>query len=202
MTTFVLITAARAILKGNLIVKCVSLGELKHGNKKDGTQFQRQQAVLKDNSGIQELTLWDNDIGRLEAGKYYKLDNPYWNTYKNEPQLSLGNYCTVMECLEADLLALPPGQAAPQPQPTNQQFTSPSVTPPAETQKPDVTQEDLRKLAEKIISPALLPSLKNQLEMLWALEFVTKDFLQTKEGTVPDKARVGMFVKMLELKPQ
>lgn len=90
--------------KGDIRVLIVSLGELKSGNSDDGSTWQRQEATIKDNSSAMTMQLWNKDIGKLLAGKFYEIANPYWNEYKNKVQLSLGNYAQIAEIDESEML--------------------------------------------------------------------------------------------------
>jgi len=104
------------VKNSSIIVKCVGVGEVKSGKGAKGP-YKNQIATLQDHSGMQQLTLWNEDIGKLDQGNYYKLENPFWTVYKDEPQLSLGNYCKVQLAAETDLLPPPDegSQAAPNP---------------------------------------------------------------------------------------
>ena len=92
MSEFVPISIAKKDLKGAIAFKVISLGELKSGKSKTGDPYQKMDVVIKDDSGAMNLTLWNDDIGKLEPGKFYVLDNAWWSEYKNDVQLSLGNY--------------------------------------------------------------------------------------------------------------
>jgi len=102
MSDFVTIAQAKSQLKGNIIFKVISLGELKTGNSKTGESYQKQDAVIKDSSGAMNLTLWNDDIGKLDPSMFYSLENAWWNEYKNEAQLALGNYYELVKITEAD----------------------------------------------------------------------------------------------------
>lgn len=104
MSDYITIAEAAKALKGNIIVHVVSLAGLKQGTTKTGEPYSMQEAVVKDNSGPITLQLWNDDIGKLEAGKVYKLDSPYWKDYKGKAQLSLGNYCQITEADSSELV--------------------------------------------------------------------------------------------------
>lgn len=103
MTDYVTIATAQAAKKGSIIVKVLSLGELKSGASDKGP-WSKQVAVIKDNSTSINLTLWNEDIGKLEQGKSYMLETPYWSEYKGETQISLGKFCKIHDADEIDLL--------------------------------------------------------------------------------------------------
>jgi len=97
MPDFISIKEAKALRKGNIVFTVVSLGELKSGTTKSGDEWQKQVAVIKDDSGAMNLTLWNETIGKVIDGKYYTLENAYWTEYKDEPQLSLGKFYKLNE---------------------------------------------------------------------------------------------------------
>ena len=103
MVEYILLEQARKALKGSIIVEVISLGEVTVGNGKKGA-YSKQMATLKDNSGIQQLTLWNADIGQLDLHKFYEIENPYWTEYNGEPQLSFGNYYKLHPANKTDLL--------------------------------------------------------------------------------------------------
>lgn len=105
MTEFVTVAEAKAQLKGNIHFKVISLGELKTGSTKAGSSYEKQDAVIKDSSGAMNLTLWNEDIGKLDPGAYYSLENGWWTEYKNDAQLSLGNYYTLTKIPEDDFIS-------------------------------------------------------------------------------------------------
>ena len=92
MSEFTTIAIAKQRKSGNIMFKVISLGELKSGNTKTGTPYQKQDVVIKDSSGAMNLTLWNEHIGLLEPGLYYSLENAWWSDYKGDIQVSLGNY--------------------------------------------------------------------------------------------------------------
>ncbi len=103
MVEYITISQARLALKGSIIVKVVSLGEMKSGTGTKGP-WKNQTAVLKDDSDTENLLMWGQDIGKLDQGKYYKLESPFWSVYKESPQLSLGKFCTIHDAIESDLI--------------------------------------------------------------------------------------------------
>lgn len=115
--TYVLLAQAKKELKGSVIVKVQSIGELKAGTTKDGSDWTKKDAVIKDNSGEQKLTLWNDDIAKIHEGKCYKLEQPFWKDYEGKPNLSLGQYCKIHDATESDLLPFEGQQESPQPTP-------------------------------------------------------------------------------------
>ena len=86
-----LIDVARAKKKGGIIVKVIGVGEVSTGTNERG-DWQKQIATVQDNSGQMPLVLWGDQVGKIDQGKYYKIENPFWSMYKDEVQLSLGKF--------------------------------------------------------------------------------------------------------------
>lgn len=103
MVDYELLDVARAKKKGSIIVKVIGVGEMTEGTNEKGN-WKKQTATLQDASGTQSLTLWNADIGKLDQGKHYKIENPYWSMYKDTVQLSLGNYAKLHLTEEAAMI--------------------------------------------------------------------------------------------------
>lgn len=131
-----LITTAKANKKGGIIVKVVGVGAVETGVGNSG-EWKKQIANLKDRSGTIDMVIWNDDIGKLDQGKYYKIESPFWSTYKEETQLSLGKYAKLHLTEEVALLPING-----EPVPT---VTSPEVPPPTTQSKlptiPDTLKE-------------------------------------------------------------
>jgi len=97
LSDFISIKEALTQGKGNIRFIVASIGELKPGHTKTGDEWQKQIAVIKDASGVMNLTLWNQDIGEIIDGKSYTLENAYWTEYHGKPQLSLGKYYKLNE---------------------------------------------------------------------------------------------------------
>jgi len=103
MVDYMLIDIARSKMKGSIIAKVIGVGEMTEGTSEKGA-WKKQIATLQDASGTQSLTLWNTDVGKLDQGKHYKIENPYWSTYQEQPQLSLGKYAKLHLTEEAAML--------------------------------------------------------------------------------------------------
>lgn len=104
MSEFTSIVNAKQQKNGSIKFKVISLGDLKSGTTKAGAAYQKQIAVIKDSSGVMNLTLWNEHIGLLEPGLYYSLENAWWSDFKGETQLSLGNYFELEPISETDFI--------------------------------------------------------------------------------------------------
>jgi len=98
-----LIDVARQKRKGGIIAKIIGAGNVDSGVGSNG-EWKKQLVTLQDKSGTQDLVLWGDDIGKLDQGQYYKIENPFWSTYKDKVQLSLGKYAKLHLADQADLL--------------------------------------------------------------------------------------------------
>jgi len=129
---YVLISKAKTEKKGSIIVKVVGVGAVDSGTGSSG-EWKKQVATVQDNSGQIDMVIWGEDIGKLDQGKFYKIETPFWKLYKDEVQLSLGKYAKVH--LTEEIAMLPGDGSAPTPT-----VTGPEVSTPTEQAKlPTVT---------------------------------------------------------------
>lgn len=98
-----LISEARAAMKGSIIAECIALGDVTTGTSEKGS-WTKQTATLKDKSSVMQVTLWGEEIGHLDLHHFYKIENPWWKDYKGDTQLALGQYCTLHPAIIEDLL--------------------------------------------------------------------------------------------------
>jgi len=76
-----------------MIFKVVSIGEEKEVvSRRDGSSHKFAEAVVGDDTATVIMTLWDNDIGTLEEGKTYKLENGYTSLFRGSVRLNSGKY--------------------------------------------------------------------------------------------------------------
>lgn len=98
-----LIHTAKANKKGGIIVKVIGVGNVETGVGSSG-DWKKQIATLQDNSATIDMVIWGDDVGKLDQGQYYKIENPFWSTYKDETQLALGKYAKLHLTEEVALL--------------------------------------------------------------------------------------------------
>ena len=67
-------------------------GEPRTVNKKAGGTIDVCEAYLVDDSGEIKLTLWGDDIAKINNGSQVKITNGYTNTFKGEVSLTKGKY--------------------------------------------------------------------------------------------------------------
>ena len=112
-----LIDVAKAKKKGGIIVKVIGVGEVSAGTNERG-EWKKQTATLQDNSGEMPMVLWGDQVGKIDQGKYYKIENPFWSMYKDEVQLSLGKFGKLHLADITDLLGAAVPATEPPPTPT------------------------------------------------------------------------------------
>ncbi|MFQ5711105.1 MAG: OB-fold nucleic acid binding domain-containing protein [Candidatus Geothermarchaeales archaeon] len=52
-------------------------------------------AVISDESGTVNLTLWEDQIDKVSVGDAIKIENGYVNTFRGDLQLNVGRYGTL-----------------------------------------------------------------------------------------------------------
>lgn len=77
--------------KVNIEVEVVSVGEARTFEK-FGRQGRVATALVKDDSGEINLTLWNEDIDKVSQGSKIKIENGYVNEFKGEKQLTAGKF--------------------------------------------------------------------------------------------------------------
>ena len=76
-----------------LLFAVVSFGEQREVvSRRDGSTHNLVEAVVGDETGTVIMTLWDDDIGKVEEGKTYKLENGYTTLFKSSIRLNVGRY--------------------------------------------------------------------------------------------------------------
>ena len=59
----------------------------------------KQEIIIADNSALSKISLWEENIGKLEAGKSYKLENFMVREYASEKFLSMGREGSRIEAI-------------------------------------------------------------------------------------------------------
>jgi len=82
----------------NVVFKVVSVDEVKNvRSKKDRVAHAVTEAVVGDDTGTVLLTLWDEKVEQVQAGKTYKLVNGYVTLFKGTIRLNIGKYGELSE---------------------------------------------------------------------------------------------------------
>lgn len=75
----------------NLEAEVVSMEPTREINK-EGRVLRVANATLRDESGTIALTLWNDEIDKVQEGAQVRVENGYVNTWQNTPQLTLGKF--------------------------------------------------------------------------------------------------------------
>lgn len=79
--------------RANLRVRIVSKGEPKNViSRRDGSTYKVAEALVGDETGCILLNLWDEDIGRFEAGDVIHIRNGYVRLFRGSMRLNIGKY--------------------------------------------------------------------------------------------------------------
>ena len=72
--------------------KVDSVGESRTVNLKSGGTNTVADAIISDESGTIKLSLWGEDINKIQAGDRVSIENGYINTFKGENSISVGKF--------------------------------------------------------------------------------------------------------------
>ena len=87
------ISELRAGLKNVSVTgKIESVGQPRTVNLKSGGTSDVADAIISDETGTIKLSLWGDDIGKVQAGDRVSVENGYINTFKGENSLSVGKF--------------------------------------------------------------------------------------------------------------
>ncbi len=88
----------------NIVFKVVSMEEVKNvRSKKDRTPHVVTEALVGDDTGTVLLTLWDEVVEQVQAGKVYELTNGYVNMFKGTIRLNIGKYGEIRELEDVEV---------------------------------------------------------------------------------------------------
>jgi ssDNA-binding replication factor A large subunit len=76
----------------SVIAKVESVGEPRTVNLKAGGTNSVADAIVSDESGSIKLSLWGDDINKVQAGDKLSIENGYINTFKGENSISIGKF--------------------------------------------------------------------------------------------------------------
>ncbi len=76
----------------SVIGKIESVGEPRTVNLKAGGTNTVADAVISDESGSIKLSLWGDDIDKIQPGDRVSVENGYINTFKGENSLAVGKF--------------------------------------------------------------------------------------------------------------
>jgi replication factor A1 len=76
----------------SIVAKVDSVGEPRTVNLKSGGTNSVADAIVSDESGSIKLSLWGDDINKIQAGDRISVENGYINTFKGENSISVGKF--------------------------------------------------------------------------------------------------------------
>ena len=76
----------------SITAKVDSMGPPRTVNLKSGGTNSVADAVISDESGTIKLSLWGDDISKIQAGDRISVENGYINTFKGENSISVGKF--------------------------------------------------------------------------------------------------------------
>ncbi|HEX9677584.1 OB-fold nucleic acid binding domain-containing protein [Nitrososphaera sp.] len=72
--------------------KIDSVGQPRTVNLKSGGTNNVADAIISDESGSIKLSLWGDDIDKVQPGDKVSIENGYINTFKGENSISVGKF--------------------------------------------------------------------------------------------------------------
>ncbi|MFH1501327.1 MAG: SOSS complex subunit B family protein [archaeon] len=78
-------------VEGTVEAEVVELGETREFNK-FGKSIKVANATLKDDTGTIQLSLWNDDISKVNKGDTVKITNGYVKEFQGDPQLTAGKF--------------------------------------------------------------------------------------------------------------
>jgi replication factor A1 len=72
--------------------KIDSVGQPRTVNLKAGGTNDVADAVISDESGSIKLSLWGEDINKIQVGDRISIENGYINTFKGENSINIGKF--------------------------------------------------------------------------------------------------------------
>jgi replication factor A1 len=89
----------------NIKVKVVKINEIREvTSRRDGSINRVTEALVGDETGSVYLTLWNENIDKVEVDSTIKIENGYCNLFKGNMRLNIGRYGSMSE-IEEDITA-------------------------------------------------------------------------------------------------
>lgn len=77
----------------NIVAKVLEISEPREVvSKFDGRVYKVADAVIGDDTGTIKLSLWNEQIGRINVNDTIKIENGYVRSFKGERQLNVGRF--------------------------------------------------------------------------------------------------------------
>jgi replication factor A1 len=85
----------------NVVFKAVEKRDVRDvTSKKDGKQYKVTEVLIGDETGTILLTLWEDNIDKVEVGKSYSVENGYTSVFSNSLRLNIGKFGKLEESSE------------------------------------------------------------------------------------------------------
>ncbi len=99
---YTIVNDLRPGLRGiNVKIKCASKNEEREViAKRTGERLRVTEALVGDDTGSILLTLWNDDIDKVQIDQNYVLNNAYTTVFKSSLRLNLGKYGRIEEGIE------------------------------------------------------------------------------------------------------
>jgi len=87
----------------NVKIKVASKNEIREVfSRKTGEQLKVTEALVGDETGTLFLTLWNEDIDKVDIDQIYKINNGYCTVFKGSLRLNIGRYGTIESFEDAE----------------------------------------------------------------------------------------------------
>jgi len=84
----------------DIVVKVIEVNPSREVSTKDGSMHNVAEALVADETASVLLSLWDNDISRVQAGKTISIKNGYITLFRGNMRLNIGKYGTLEDVTE------------------------------------------------------------------------------------------------------
>ncbi|MGQ9759019.1 MAG: hypothetical protein ACUVQ5_00370 [Candidatus Methanomethylicaceae archaeon] len=79
----------------DVLVKVLELNPSREVSTRDGTPHSVAEALVGDETGCVLLSLWDNDIQKVQVGQTISIKNGYVSLFRGSIRLNIGRYGTM-----------------------------------------------------------------------------------------------------------
>ncbi len=89
----------------DVVVRVVSVSPVREvTSRRDGSTHRVEEILVGDESGSIILSLWDDDVGKLQEGDVVKIENGYTTVVRGSLRLNVGRYGKI-ELVDEDVEA-------------------------------------------------------------------------------------------------
>lgn len=173
MTGFISLVECIKDMKGSFVGTVITQSDLNSGTAQDGKDWTNKKFTIEDTTSKISLTAWGDDIKKLELHRTYEFVSFYFKTYKEQVQLSFGNYGSATE------ISTPKQEKLPD--------ADPMKTIPDDTSKPlpQFNPNSLNIVCE------------NTVLLLQIEKYVKETFQEFRPMDVNNGQKVGLYIKII-----